>query len=106
MSKTVNYTPDQEAALKAFDGVFNSDICRTFADDFGKSHRSVISKVKSLNLPYELKAKPAAKKAAPTKAAVVLEIESALHADAGSLEPLAKAPMLTLVTLRDYVKSD
>ena len=100
MSKSV-YTPEQVSALieAANSAPFNQARATEFAEQFGLSSRSVIAKVKSLDLPYEVKAKPAAKKAAASKADLVLAIEKAVDADDGELNGLVKAPMAALSAL-------
>lgn len=54
-----NYTPKMVAALEAA-APLNLEIAKDLAADFGVSHRSVISKAKSLGLEY-VKAAPKAK---------------------------------------------
>ena len=54
-----NYTPKMVAALEAA-APLNLEIAKDLAADFGLSHRSVISKAKSLGLEY-VKASPKAK---------------------------------------------
>ena len=54
-----NYTPKMVAALEAA-APLNLEIAKDLAADFGVSHRSVISKAKSLGLEY-IKASPKAK---------------------------------------------
>lgn len=54
-----NYTPKMVAALEAA-APLNLEIAKDLAADFGVSHRSVISKAKSLGLEY-VKASPKAK---------------------------------------------
>ena len=54
-----NYTPKMVAALEAA-APLNLEIAKDLAADFGVSHRSVISKAKSLGLEY-VKASPKAR---------------------------------------------
>jgi hypothetical protein len=54
-----NYTPKMVAALEAA-APLNLEIAKDLAADFGISHRSVISKAKSLGLEY-VKASPKAR---------------------------------------------
>ena len=56
-----NYTPKMVAALEAA-APLNLEIAKDLAADFGISHRSVISKAKSLGLEY-VKASPNARAA-------------------------------------------
>jgi Zn-dependent peptidase ImmA (M78 family) len=56
-----NYTPKMVAALEAA-APLNLEIAKDLAADFGVSHRSVISKAKSLGLEY-VKASPKARAA-------------------------------------------
>ena len=77
----------------------NAEICSQLAQEFGLTQRSVIAKAKSLQLDYVVKAKPARKKASPTKMDTVRAIEKALDADSGSLDGLVKATGLALDAL-------
>ena len=79
----------------------NAEICSELASEFGNgiTSRSVIAKAKSLGLDYTVKAKPARKKAAPSKADVVAAIAKAVDADDGTLDGLVKAPMVALCAL-------
>ena len=89
MSKSV-YTQAMCEKMATFQPL-NAEICSTLAQEFGLTQRSVIAKAKSLQLDYVVKAKPARKKASPTKVDTVRAIEKALDADANSLDGLVKA---------------
>ena len=89
MSKSV-YTQAMCEKIASFQPL-NAEICSTLAQEFGLTQRSVIAKAKSLQLDYVVKAKPARKKASPTKVDTVRAIEKALDADSGSLDGLVKA---------------
>ena len=99
MSKSV-YT-DQMVATMSARAPLNAEICSELASEFGNgiTSRSVIAKAKSLGLDYTVKAKPARKKAAASKADIVNAIAKAVDADAGSLDGLVKAPANALSAL-------
>ena len=69
------------------------------ADEIGKSVKSVIAKVKQLDLPYVPKPVPAAKPKGPTKAELVHDIEAHFGAKEGSMEGLTKATVAALENL-------
>ena len=79
----------------------NAEICSELASEFGNgiTSRSVIAKAKSLGLDYTVKAKPARKKVAASKADLVNAIAKAVDADDGSLDGLVKAPANALSAL-------
>ena len=64
----------------------------------------MIAKAKSLGLDYVVKAKPTAKKVAPTKMDIVRAIEKGLDADQGSLDGLVKATALSLDALLSNIR--
>lgn len=97
--KTPNYSPEQEAALVAAAPI-TWDMAQEFATDFGKSVKSIIAKVKTLDLDYVPKAKPAPKRVGPTKSEMVAEIEAATGL---VLTGLDKAPVAALKALARYV---
>ena len=97
MSKSV-YT-DQMVATMRSRAPLNADICSELATEFGLPSRSVIAKAKSAGIDYTVKAKPARKKSAPSKADVVAAIAKAVDADDGQLDGLVKAPMVALCAL-------
>ena len=102
MSKSV-YTQAMCEKIASFQPL-NADICSTLAQEFGLSQRSVIAKAKSLGLDYVVKAKPTAKKVAPTKMDIVRAIEKGLDADQGSLDGLVKATALSLDALLSNIR--
>ena len=72
-----NYTPKMVAALEAA-APLNLEIAKDLAADFGLSHRSVISKAKSLGIEY-VKAGPRARASnGPTKAELCEAIRKAV----------------------------
>ena len=83
--KAVNYTPEQEAAIRAASPL-NIDKAKALADQIGKSWRSVIAKAKSMDLPYEAKPAPAKRPKGMTKAELVSRIEDATGANLSGLE--------------------
>lgn len=100
--KPPNYSVEQEQILRDAAPV-NWEAANLFADQFGKSVKSVIAKVQSLDLQYIPKAKPAKKEVEPTKAEMVANIE----AETGlTLTGLEKAPVNTIKTLLAYAIGD
>lgn len=70
-----------------------------FAEANNLSTRSVVSKIKSLDLPYTPKPKAAAKAPRSRKADTVLAIAKALDTDSDSIAGLAKADAASLSAL-------
>ena len=99
MSKSV-YT-DQMVNTMRSRAPLNAEICAELAAEFGQglTSRSVIAKAKSAGIDYQVKAKPARKKAAATKMDIVQAIAKAVDADDGSLDGLVKAPASALSAL-------
>jgi hypothetical protein len=91
-----NYTPEMVARIEAA-APLNLSVAKNLAADFGLSHRSVISKAKSLGVDY-VKAAPAAKRATgASKADLVAAIQNATNAD--DLDGLEKATARALSNL-------
>ena len=73
-----NYTEKMVAELRAATPL-NLEKAKAFASDWGLSHRSIISKAKSLGLDYESQPKRvASKRVGPTKADLLDGIRKAL----------------------------
>ena len=68
-------------------------------DGLHLGHQAVIAKAKSAGIDYDVKAKPARKKASATKMEIVQAIAKAVDADAGELDGLVKAPASALSAL-------
>jgi hypothetical protein len=91
-----NYTPEMVAKIEAA-APLNLSVAKNLAADFGLSHRSVISKAKSLGVEY-VKAAPAAKRATgASKSDLVAAIQKATNAD--NLDGLEKATARALSNL-------
>ena len=84
----------QNAAQKF--GTLNGEIAGQLAADLGQSKRSVIAKIKSLDLPYQVASKPVKGTRSTSKAEYVAAIAKALDADASELAGLEKATALAL----------
>jgi hypothetical protein len=104
MSK-INYTEKMLDELKSMD-VITYDMANEFAVKHNISIRSVVAKVRSMELPYQPKVsaeKPAVtKEAKVSKAAVAAEIESMLNV---TFKGLDKLVLEDLVKLRNVVKT-
>ena len=103
MSKSL-YTVEMVQAMSDR-APLNAAICQELALEFGNgiTSRSVIAKAKSAGIDYEVKAKPARKKAATSKLDLVKAITKAVDADDGSLDGLLKAPASALSALLSNV---
>lgn len=96
--KTKNYSAEQEAELVSASPV-SYEMCCEFADDWDKSPRSVIAKVKQLGIEYIPKAKPSKKVSkGDTKAQLVEKIEKELDSS-DYFSGLEKATASALVNL-------
>lgn len=104
MSK-INYTEKMLNELKSMD-VITYDMANAFALKHDISVRSVVAKVRSMELPYQPKIsteKPKVTKApAESKAAIAAEIESMLNVVFKGLDKLV---LEDLVKLRNVVKT-
>lgn len=97
------YTDAMVARMVA-KGAFTFAEAEAFAKEFNLSTRSVVSKVKSLGLPYTAKPKAARKNPdAVRKADVVAALAIKLGANADKLAGLAKADMKALTELVNRV---
>ena len=93
------YTEKQVAALQNAAqqfGTLNGELAGKLAADLGQSKRSVIAKIKSLDLPYAVASKPVKGTRSTSKAEYVAAIAKALDADASTLAGLEKATALSL----------
>ena len=72
-----NYTPAMVAAIEAA-APLNLDKAKALAADFGLSHRSVISKAKSLEEEYVAQVRTAAKRDSVTKNDILRGIREGL----------------------------
>ena len=101
----INYTDKMLAELQSM-GVITYDMAQEFSSKHGISIRSVIAKVRSMELPYQPKVsteKPAfTKEAKESKAVVAAEIESMLNV---TFKGLDKLVLEDLVKLRNVVKT-
>jgi hypothetical protein len=101
MTKTVNYTPEMVAILKAEATPITYARAGELAEEFGKSLRSVVAKILSEEIEYE--GKPVAPKRPKglTKAELLAEIENALADEDGVpvLAGLEKATSQSLSAL-------
>ena len=104
MSK-INYTEKMLDELKSM-GTITYEMANQFADKHGISIRSVVAKVRSMELPYQPKVqvdKPVVTKdAKESKASIAAEIESMLKV---TFKGLDKLVLEDLVKLRNVVKT-
>ena len=97
-----NYTKEMEAILRGAEPV-TYDEAVEFGVQFGKSTRSVISKVQSLGLEYVKKPTPAKRPKGLTKADLVQNIALKLSVEQEVLDGLDKATGNALRALFDAV---
>lgn len=101
----INYTEKMLDQLKSM-GTITYDMAQEFAAEHDISIRSVVAKVRSLELPYQPKVsteKPkVTKDAKESKATVAAEIESMLNV---TFKGLDKLVLEDLVKLRNVVKT-
>ena len=97
--KAQNYSDEQVAILQSFDSITYAQ-AQELAEQFGKKHRSVISKIKHLGIDYIPKPKPEKRQAKETKAELVEKIETETGA---SLAGLEKATVRSLMNLLEAV---
>lgn len=94
MTKTVNYTPEQETQMAAnYEAGMSVD---EIAEALGKSVKSVVAKLSRLGV-YKSKAVP--ETARVTKATLVAQIEARYNVEPGSLAELEKLTKATLILL-------
>jgi hypothetical protein len=98
------YTESMLNELKSL-GTINYDVANAFADKYKISVRSVVAKVRAMELPYQPKVqaeKPVVTKGAKeSKASIADEIESMLNV---TFKGLDKLVLEDLVKLRNTVK--
>ena len=97
---TPNYTETQVKALKG-SGKIDLQAAKRFAEDWGKSPKSIIAKAVSLGV-YAAMPRAAKVGKRPTKADLVAAILKATQAD--SLDGLEKAPAIALNNLLMAIK--
>lgn len=96
MTKTVNYTPEQETQMAAnYEAGMSVD---EIAEALGKSVKSVVAKLSRLGV-YKTKAKAVAETTRVTKTTLVAQIEARYGAEPGSLAELEKLTKATLMLL-------
>lgn len=98
------YTKEQEAVLTKTateNGSVSFEMAEALGEQFGKSARSVIAKVKQLGLAYTPKAKPAKREKGLTKADLIAQIAENLGTNAEVLAGLNKATAKALSELVD-----
>ena len=95
-----NYTEAQVKALRG-SGKIDLQAAKQFAQDWGKSPKSIIAKAVSMGV-YTAQARPLKGAAKPRKADIVAAIAKATQAD--SLDGLEKAPAVALSNLLMAIK--
>lgn len=105
MSK-FNYTEKMLDELRSFD-VITYDSAQEFADKHNISIRSVIAKVRSMELPYQPKEATGVKVAKPmgeSKAGLVSEIQSILNVNFKSLDKMVIEDLVKLRNITEALK--
>jgi hypothetical protein len=100
----INYTENMLNELKSM-GIITYEMAQEFATKYDISIRSVVAKVRSMELPYQPKVSTEkvafTKEAKPSKAVIAAEIESMLQV---TFKGLDKLVLEDLVKLRNVVK--
>lgn len=100
----INYTENMLDELKSM-GVITYEMAQEFATKYDISIRSVVAKVRSMELPYQPKVSTEksafTKEAKPSKGVIAAEIESMLNV---TFKGLDKLVLEDLVKLRNIVK--
>jgi len=97
------YTDIMVETLQAQE-IWTYDEACEFASKHGLSNRSVISKIKSLGIDYEPKARPAAAAVVVRKSDIVANIATLAGVNFDAIEGLGKADKASLVALRDALR--
>ena len=97
--KAKNYSDAQVLELTDYSVDCNHNLAsaKLFAAKFGKSYQSVISKIKNLELPYDVKPAPRKKAVQATKADFVSVISAKLDRDLTGLEKAPRDVLLMLI---------
>ena len=100
MKKAPNFTPEQEAAIKAAEPL-NQAKARALAEAMGKTERSITAKAVRMGVAYERK-QPTTKAGGKVekKETIVSEISALVS---GNLDGLDKAPKVALQALRNHL---
>jgi hypothetical protein len=93
--KAKNYSVAQEQRIRDL-APLDYEIAKILAVEFDKSAQSVVSKCKSMDVAYIVKAKPTKKVAKVTKAELVAAIENMIDRDLTGLEKGTSKALLNL----------
>ena len=106
--KTPNYSAEQIAVITnaAEAGALNANDAAVIAAEIGKSKRSVIAKIKSLDLPYVAAVRPTKGVRDVTKADLVTQIAVTIGTDSADLKGLEKATAKALKNLLEQVTAN
>ena len=102
--KTKNYSDAQVIELQAYSltATHDLDSAKLFAESFGKSYQSVISKIKNLELTYKKKDAPRKKAVQDTKADLAATIGKRLDRNMDGLEKATRSVLLLLINGLDH----
>lgn len=106
MSK-FNYTENMLNELRSFDVITYAD-ATAFAEKYNISLRSVVAKVRSMELPYQPKETTGVKVAKPkgeSKADLVSEIQSLLNVNFKSLDKMVIEDLVKLRNITEALKA-
>lgn len=99
---TMAYKAEEVAVIEAAaaeHGTITFDMAQELAVELCKTPRSVIAKVKQMDLPYEPKPKTEPKRTGPTKAELVAKVAENIGVEPAALNGLTKATVAALNTL-------
>ena len=107
--KAPNYSEADVALLvrtAAEKGSLNGDTAATLASEIGKSKRSIIAKIKQLELPYTAAVRKVKGTRPVTKDTLVNQIADAINSDPAILKGLQRATAASLQHLLDQVSEN
>jgi hypothetical protein len=106
--KAPNYSEAQIAVIVSASeaGVLNANTAAVIATEIGKSKRSVIAKIKSLDLDYVAAVRPTKGVRDVTKADIVQNIAVVIGTDSADLKGLEKATAKALKNLLAQVEAN
>ena len=101
-----NYSVEQVQALTDYESAHNLDSAKYFAEKFGKSYQSVISKIKNLELEYSVKPPPKKKAIKTTKAELAEWVATATDRNLDGLVGASRNSLLQLVNGIQHILAD
>jgi len=101
-TETVKNYSDEQMEILRTESPFDWSRAKELAIDFGKSPQSIVSKVKSMELPYTVKPAPRKKAIQDTKDELVATIEKRLDRKLDGLAKANREALLSLINGLDH----